>query len=317
MGVEFVVGALVLPLARRLGERWLDAAANEVDATVRNQLKRLVGALASPDPEERQREALTARADLVAYAASNPTAAAQLAELAKKPEVAVDPAADPVTQRLQQFWALLVFVFDRVASLGHPVALRGFLNCTTCVSVIDARTVRDLWLPPRPSQDDGLRLISLAGGDFPVREATEDGRPRVWLVRMESDDTRDEAFERLNAQFKTPRLVPHPMLLGDELPVDAPVELVGSIDWQWVNIARRQKPPPEGLSRVDEVVHRYTHATPDPRDKDPFYAVKEARGATMLREDLERLLRERWEADEAWRVAIADIPILTNAAGTD
>jgi len=286
--VEFLVFSLGASLAQRLGDRWLDATAANIDEGLRNLLRQLVSARSEDDPKVRARKTARVEIEVARYVEQHPESEQELAAVVRQPVVAT--SGDRRLARIEQYWALLMFVLDGVASLGRPVALRGFFNCETCLTLIDARVEGqdDLLLPEPPKSDpDYEPTIWLTSGSDAAGNALI-GKPRVWLLRCPSDADRDRMADKLNRWFARPRhLLPSPellqyaLLLEDEPELILQPELVSHIssDWVWIET---------GV------------ATSDPRH-DLFYAIEHTRGAKLMREDLDDLLRARWESDEAWR----------------
>jgi hypothetical protein len=192
--------------------------------------------------------------------------------------------------------ALLIFVFDRVAQLGRPVALHGFFNSSDCVAVVDARSEDgDLSLPDLASDEwRESEAISLALGEDAVADAVALGRPRVWIIRTDSEH-RDALATELNASFSRPhRQVPSPQVLGAALSNDEyAVELVGRIEADRVEIRR----PSVAFSILNL-----------PGQQDQFYAITGPEGAKLLWDHLEMLLKEQWDADEEWREFLRELP---------
>jgi hypothetical protein len=310
MGLEFLVAGVIVPLAQRLGERWLDSLAQGIDEGLRSQLARLISAESQSDPE-RQR---TARAELIAYAETNPKAQQQLVATARQgPQVAVQPGTEPSLAQLERFHALLVFVFDRVARLMRPVALPGFFNCTTCVAVIDARTeYSGIAFPEPPEQRSGSgSRWWIFFGD--VSTSIGMGLPRMWIIRSPTDKDRDDLVANLEQRFTKPqRLIPPPEDLESQLLADLGAEFVTDLEHDWVSVRPRRQPAipvaDTSLSAQEmarEILNRMNQ--PDPAATDEFFAISDPAGVKLLRDGLEKVLQDRWTQDEDWRRALAEL----------
>lgn len=311
MGFEFIFFALIVPLAQRLGDRWLDAAAVEIDGELRGMLKRVVTGLARPEPDLRMSETSKAHEELKEYVQRHSDAEAQLISVAREVRVAVQPDTDLATRRVEQYLALLKFLFDRVDRLQRPVALPGFFNCETCVVVVDARTeatglgeVANLAMP-EISTFQGVPRVELAVGPDAVRDAIVLGKPRVWIIRSDSEQQRDQQANELNRRFtRAGHIVPGPVVLGVSLSDDPPAELVASITSDWVQRHEWYVPSSPELSLAERILEQVKTG---PSDADEFYEIGRPVGVKLLRDALERMLEEQWAADEEWRLAVSQV----------
>jgi hypothetical protein len=184
-----VVGAL-WAVAQRVGGRWIDDIAERVDVGLRDTLRRLSKAVDLTDAGERDAEASAATHDLEEYISKNPSTAGELVEAASMPV--------KTSRLIDQYASFLVFTTELVARLGRPVALPGFFNCTSCVSVIDAR--------PPSGELSALEVSEPLGSGDPTiylmpNEAYQLDIPRLWLIRVESDARRDDLVGQLNDRF--------------------------------------------------------------------------------------------------------------------
>jgi hypothetical protein len=309
VGLEFVLVALIMPLAQRLGDRWLDAVAQYIDDRMRRLLRQLVVARAEPDREARQRQTREAQSALMAYVGEQPAAEAQLVQVAK-PQVAVTPDVGPALARLEQYHAILTFVFDRVAALGHPVALPGFFNSTLCVTVVDARPRGGTYISypnsPEASDSQGLAPRIFLGDDNEWRTASAN-MPRLWLLRSDSPDERDTRVAELTDLFSRHE-VPRPGSLEESLG-DSP-KLVRDIEANWVRIEPPVIHPPGPPSEtIEDRVERIFERASKPRaPEDPFYDITaDTKGIELLLASLHRQLQARWDADQEWRRIAADV----------
>ena len=306
VGFEFLFFALIVPLAQRLGDRWLDAAAVEIDGELRGALKRLVNGLARPEPELRTSETAQAREELKQYVEQHSDAEEQLVGVARAVTVAVAADTDLATRRVEQYLALLTFLFDRVDRLQRPVALPGFFNCEMCVVVVDTRTEAtalgegaDLTMPEISLQRGKPRIGFALGLDAldAVSTGIILGWPRVWLIRSESESKRDQLAGELNKRFaRAAHRVPAPTVLGLNLSDDPPAELVASIASDWVEPYKR-------LSSSSDILEWRDPAD----DDDEYYEIGRPVGVKLLRDALEQMLAEQWAADEEWRLALSQV----------
>lgn len=310
VGFDFIFFALIVPLAQRLGDRWLDAAATEIDGELRGMLRRVVAGLAHPEPGLRMSETARAHEELKEYVQQHSDAEAQLVSVAREVRVVVDSDTDRATRRVEQYLALLEFLFDRVDRLQRPVALPGFFNCEMCVVVVDARTGAtelgegaDLAMPEITSIG-GAPRVELAHGPDAVRDAIVVGRPRIWLIRTAAEQQRDQKVGELNRRFtRAAHRVPEPTVLGVTLSEGPPAELVAFITSDWVE--RHKWYVPSSKLTLGERILEQTHT--DPADADEFYEIGRPDGVKVLRDGLERMLEEQWAADDEWRLALSHV----------
>jgi hypothetical protein len=312
--LDFVVDELLTPLVQRLDHRWLRAVEGQIAREMLPTLRNFVNVVAASTSDGGKGELEAARDELRHYVERNPGVADSLGRIARKPSVYVEPDADDDVKRLEAYHAKLVFAFDRVERLGRPVALHGFLNSTRCVTVIDARAERSslLYLPERPTKSpfDPLRpRIWLALSDS-VAQAADGGRPRVWIMRTETDEDRDSLAAELNRQFSRPKAdIGEPRSFGKKLPREPSAGLVGYVEDDLVHIAEAGRVASSGTSVTEELREQVTQAVrkaldegeqPEPPKHDEFYAIDLPTGIDLLRDHLEQQLKEKWEADLKW-----------------
>jgi hypothetical protein len=180
VAIELLIRTVVIPLLRRLGDRWLDRVADRIDAGELQLLRTLFTAISRPQPAVAEVD--DAVAELAEYALSHQSAREELV-------VAATEGAAAVARNDQEFLELLLtflmYVFGLVETLERPVVLPGFLTGTSHLVAIDVRSTN----PPN-------RFVSprVLVRDIP-RIAFEEPRvghmmdppnwPRMWLI----DDT--------------------------------------------------------------------------------------------------------------------------------
>jgi hypothetical protein len=292
---DFLVDELVAPLARRLGGPWVRAVAPDVDTELRELLIDLVAAQENTDADTQWRATETAQAQLVRYG-QQAEGLACLEQVATLVKVSSKPRSDPEAGRLEQFMALLTFVFDRVARMGHPVALPGFFNSEDCVTVIDVRSDdAELTLPYLFESDRRPTIwFTTAASD-----ALKARIPRVWLIRPEANQ-RDRLVEECNEKFDRPRAhQPHASTLYLELGESA--KFVSSITSDLVSIGGPTfRPSSSDLTLEEGVREQIAFIDENPIDRDPYYAIDSNAGITLLLAHLESQLNRQWKRDRQW-----------------
>ena len=178
-------------------------------------------------------------------------------------------------------------MFDQIARLERPVALPGFLNCTACVTVVDARpeSEGDRERGPRPPS----RSWVTGAWEFTNKQpflmfmpehAMSLGIPRIWIIATNSDQQRDALVAKLNKEFQDP---PSPVLMQ--------------------HVRMDQGEP--SASPVSTIYSDRVSAGPDrsgPHDRD-FYFIRSPAGVVMMRAALKRLMDEQDTADDVWDAA--------------
>ena len=308
--LDFVLDELLIPLARRLGRPWLASVQAQVATALPSPLLRLAEDAGTETAEGSPAALRAARTELATYVQRNPGFERDLGRIARHVTVASGPDAegDEDVKRLEGYWAKLDFVFDRVDRLGQPVALRGFFNSVLCVTVVDCRAEHGSFTalehPRRTwSAANDVPKIQLAYFADIVHELTGFGMPRVWIIRTESDRERDDLAAELTRQFsRPPERVPDPRFFDKELPSTPHAELVSSITKGVVHIAgprpELREPAETREERIEQLLAAPT--VKDPRDDDPFYEIDTPDGINLLRDDLERQLRDHWERGLEW-----------------
>jgi hypothetical protein len=279
--IETLVVGAVWAVGQRVGERWLDDFAAVVDDRLRAGVKQLAVAVGITDPSRREAEAAVARAELDHQVRSDPALATQLAQTPL-------PAPQPQT-RIDQFAAFLEHIFELAARLRRPVALPGFFNCTSCVTIIDAR----------PAEQGGNRLQitpSNLGG-----ETTEDATlwfasdltdvyqaliPRVWLIRTADDSRRDALIGELNSRF---------------WPGPPSTSSFGTFYLPTHDLARTLHDG-ERVERVrgvdrDRVLADAEDRPPGTKDERIFYAIKDPAGLKLMRDALAEHVTRQMQVD--------------------
>jgi hypothetical protein len=305
--LDFLIEELVTPLATLLGKPWFDAVAPDVSDGMRAPLLRLVRQLSTSDATSAT--VRDAQDEFFHIVEQTPGGEAELATIARRrPRVSISSDADQALRELEQYYAVLAFVCDRVGWLNHPVALRGFFSCTDCVAVIDFRPHDGTPNPPerpRPAPLSDLPPQIMLAASW--TDAVLINRPRIWLIRAEPDK-RDRLVDALNDRYRRRAgYQTQPLSLNDELADDAAEfglqrpEFVSSIERGVVQIVVPTAPGPSPNLPIGEYVQQFM-ARPSPEtEHDRFFEINTPAGIELMRDDLERLLRDRWKSDLEWR----------------
>ena len=187
--IEVIIAGAVWGVAQRLGNRWLDEAAEGLDAELKRLMRRLLPQRGDSSPNDPEK----AQAELADYIRRNPESGAQV--------VAAAMNAEAAETRVRRMTAFLDMAFALIAGLRRPVFLPGFFNSALCVTVIDARTERGkvspLYVPePRSWEDPETATIY-----FENAEAFSASWARLWLIPVATEARRDEIIGLLNDNY--------------------------------------------------------------------------------------------------------------------
>ena len=265
---KYLVDAWITPLARLFGRSWLEGLADVRDDALHVLLARLVAAV----PRAKADRPASVIEDLAFHLERHPAATDELWQAIRLPMIAVEREAGGPMRRLTQIYAQLTFAFDRVKFLGRPLALPGFFNGPLCVAVLQSLATDAPLLEPcsNPRPEPWVRL----GGDDEYAR----GIPRVWVLRVESEFSRDTLCSDLNGRFV-------------DLSWSAPAETI---------MSRRAAEPVERIlagriciacRRGDE--HSRTNVPRDPDGAD-FHAIDGLDGIRAMFDSLAVTLERTW-----------------------
>jgi hypothetical protein len=199
---DILIAAIVVPVAQRLGNRWLDQIADAVDEGLKRLLRRVVDAAAVDDPNRRRALTATAEGELRSYVAQHPEVRPELGQIFTPRVEAVDASPRGLAQAIFDF---LAYLFTIVEYLEQPVALPGFLTGENDLIVVDVRVTRKRYA-------NGFRLPSVSWEGpfsddedpsifFHVENAMQIDVPRLWLMQTGSPEERQSRILSLNEGF--------------------------------------------------------------------------------------------------------------------
>ena len=220
--------------------------------------------------------------DLADYAAANPAAAAELLHATL--------AGPKAMNRIERFNFFIDNAIELIAGLGRPVALPGFFNCTTCLVVIDARTTSgfDLAMPyffEASFGDPNDRRVSFGK---PGKYGDPVWIPRFWLIRVASDERRDELLVELDRRFRS--RPPSIDQMSNRLLVREALGLGGAEHAEWI----------ESID-VSSIHIDAEHRAPASTDED--YLITDSSGINLTRDALMEQVMAQMKDDDVWTAA--------------
>jgi hypothetical protein len=273
--IEAIVGGAVVAVGRRIGDRWLDDAAEGLDGELRRLLRRLLsrdGGGSSPS------ELTAAKAELADYVGRTPDAGAQVVRAAL--------TAVPAATRVERMAAFLDVAFALVGGLHRPVFLPGFFNCADCVTVIDARTGTGMVKPlmfqeMRSGHDPESRAMY-----FDNYEAHGLHLARLWVIPVASKERRDELIGLLDERYGSGTL--------GELPFQTAMLRAPE--------GLEESETPLDIERIDRhgirVKYRATHLSDD------WYRITSTEGIDLFGEALARRVQAEIDRDATFNRAL-------------
>jgi hypothetical protein len=293
--VETLIVGAFYAVAQRVEAQWLDDFAS----TVNDQLRGLIGKLAK-----------AIRADKASGTAEPSQATQNVLEeldhqvktdLASAEQLTNPPLpAKKSATRIQQIADFLNYEGELIAGLRRPVALPGFFNSASCVTVIE---VRPTWssagplVMPEPSGRAGDPADKVLSFRY--------GSPLIWLIKTADDARRDEIAKDFNDSARRDKPSaevvekmfkrPFPSFFGEKSPAPATT---------WSPLVAGERA--QRLETIDR--DRVTVDTWDSLVDKSWYTIEDPQGIVLFRAALAALVEEEQIRAGLWPTALGISP---------